>query len=137
MKGNCGAHMFLVRRALPKGFAFGYGWSLVAMRGRGPADEDRYVAFESAEAASEFIASLPAPLVAYSLANSVSLGLDAYIRPNAGALVFGSIDQLQTYRAGSAAHAVPAAMPLARRFSWGTREFKDWYAARQAAGAYA
>lgn len=119
--------MHLIRSELPKEFAAGYRWSLLSIK---VCDGDNpYVAFESASAAAEFIATFPAPPT-FSEIEFSCLGLDTYLRPNADALIFSSIGQLNEWRDGGMQKQIPRASILTKSaFVRIVRKTKDWHAA--------
>lgn len=119
--------MYLIRRELPKEFAASYRWSLVKLK---VSDGDSpYIAFESASAASEFIATRPT-LAACSAVESSRIGLNTYLGPDVGTLLFSSVEQLDGYLSGGMQQQIRrASIPTRNAFEGTVRRVKDWYAA--------
>ena len=91
--------------------------------------DNPYVAFGSASAASEFIATFP-ELEALSSVEFSCIRLDTYVGPNARALIFSSVEQLNGYRDGGMQQQIPrASIPTRSVFERIVRRVKDWYAA--------
>lgn len=91
--------VYLVRHELPKEFAAGFRWTLVAIKAAiHPHVGSTYVAFETDAAAVEFATALNSSFH-YSVVRHDRLGLNTYIAPDSCILVFESTEQLAARRA--------------------------------------